>query len=104
MANRKYMALAVLLGVIGCASTSFPYKFYGINADSYGGSLLGPTPADDIPFAQCSPDPEPSPSPSGAVAVKGKCVVMKADAFFSLKLEFQQMQLDLQQCQSPQPR
>lgn len=63
--------------LIGCVSASIGYKYYGLDADSYGGKLLGPKPKDDIPFEVCKPDEQS----------KGKCAVMLSAEFKSMATE-----------------
>lgn len=85
----KHFSLGLLLGIvlIGCAG--FSYRYYGLDLPSYDGTLLGPKPEDDISFSVCKPDDQS----------KGKCVVLKADEFFRLKQEYQDMQERLKACE-----
>lgn len=80
-----------LLIVAGCGTIPFTYRYYGLNAKSYEGMLLGPMQPDDLPFSICTPSAE-SRSP---------CVVLKAEEFYALKLDYLQTKQDLITCQSP---
>lgn len=84
----------LLLGLLvlgGCAAVPFSYKYYGLDAKSYDGTLLGPAVGDDLPFTICAPTPE-SRSP---------CVVFQADEFYAMKQDYLQTKQDLINCQKP---
>lgn len=88
--NRSFaFGMLFTLCALGCAGVTFPYKYYGLNADSYAGSLLGPEPKDDIPFESCKPtDFDKSP-----------CVVMKTKDVLTLKLDYLETAAKLKQCE-----
>jgi hypothetical protein len=75
--------------LVGCISAKIGYKYYGIDAESYGGHLLGPKPSDDILFSVCKPDDQ----------VKGKCVVLLVDEFQAMATELIQLRAALKDCQ-----
>ncbi len=85
----RQFTIGLILGalLVGCAS--FNYRYYGLEAVSYEGKLLGPKPENDIPFSQCKPDD----------VVKGKCVVMLVDDFFSMKKDYEDTKAQLRACQ-----
>jgi hypothetical protein len=95
------MAVGIALGVFGCASlTTFPYHWYGLQAASYNGTLLGPMPADDQALQLCNPlapSPEPSASPH-----PGACVVMVSSEFYKLKADYETLENNLNDCESGQ--
>jgi len=81
-----------LLGILfalGCA-TAFPYRYYGLNASNYDGTLQGPKPSDDLPLSKCKPDDQ----------VKGKCYVVLASEMDKIKLGYKDLVNQLQTCQS----
>lgn len=80
------IAIGFLLA--GCVS-AIGYRYYGIDAKSYEGTLLGPKPKDDIPFHSCEPDEQN----------KGKCVVMLTDDFKAMATELLQLRVALKDCQ-----
>ena len=67
----------LLLAIIGCGAT-FPFKHYGLDAQNYDGTLLGPDPKQDLPLSECKPDER----------VRGKCVVMLSSEFFRMKFNY----------------
>jgi hypothetical protein len=93
------LAVGIALGVFGCASlTTFPYQWYGLQAASYNGTLLGPTPADDQALALCNPV-QPSPQPSSPPHA-GACVVMVSSEFYRLKADYETLENSLSDCQA----
>lgn len=102
MKKAHALCLIILLYLAGCATAGFTYKWYGLEAESYQGKLLGPDPSLDLEFTKCQPDPDASPDPSPNPAPspeKGKCVVMLSSEFFAMKLAYEQLQKDLSNCQ-----
>lgn len=84
----KRLLLLLVIILPACGAT-FAYKFYGVDAVSYEGNLLGEKPEDDIPFARCKPDD----------VEKGKCVVMLKEEFFQMKADYLQTKQALIDCQ-----
>lgn len=83
--------LLVGLCLAGCVSMSFPYNYYGLNAVSYQGTLLGKTVAQDVDLAStCTPDDK----------IKLKCVVMKVGDFYQMQSDFLTGQQALIDCQA----
>jgi hypothetical protein len=82
MGKQFYIGLVCGFILVGCAGVSFPYKYYDPQFINYDGSLLGATPKDDLPGSSCAPTAN-NPHP---------CVVMFTQTFFSMKLEFEDMQ------------
>lgn len=95
MGMRRVFALGLLAGVAltACAGAKFSYRWYGLSAERYEGTLLGPKPENDLHFSVCEPDPEPSPGASPVATKRGKCVVVLADEFARLRTDY----LDLEQ-------
>lgn len=87
--NFIYGVLISSLFYLGCAVT-FPYKHYGLDAQSYEGKLLGPKPTQDIDLKICKPDEQ----------VSGKCIVMLGDDFHKMKADFKNLVEQLKACQS----
>lgn len=88
----RFLILGLVLGVVidGCATQgAFTYKYYGVDAVSYDGSLLGPKAVNDLSFKVCEPDAQ----------VKGKCVIMLRDEFFRMKGDFLMLEKNLISCQ-----
>lgn len=84
-----YMLVGVLL--FGCAGASFPYRYYGLDAQSYDGWLRGEKPEDDLKLGECMPNDSD----------KSPCVVFKTDAMLRMKQEYQDMELRLRKCEKP---
>lgn len=93
MVKLRSFAAGLLLGLLplGCAGVG--YRYYGLDAKSYEGTLLGPAPKYDLPFASCAP----------TASVKSPCVVILQDEFFKMKQELLQLRQDLQTCQGVSP-
>lgn len=88
--SRNLVVLSSLvIGILGCGGTEFPYKYYGIDAKSYEGKLLGPTAKQDLPFAKCKPDD----------AQKGKCVLMLVDEFEMFRFDYMRCKETLKEAQ-----
>lgn len=69
----------------GCASPGFNYRYYGLSEmDFTKGFILGPEAKDDLPFDRCA---------------KNGCVVMFAQDFFAMKLDFLDTQNRLTACE-----
>lgn len=85
--SRVVLAMVVFGGLGSCSS--FPYRHYGLDAQSYEGTLLGPEPKDDLPLSVCKPDDQ----------VQGKCIVVLAAEWFRLKQEYLDMQSRLKACE-----
>ncbi len=80
-----------LFSLCVCSCAGFAYHYYGIDGVSYkDGTLLGPTPKDDIPFSSCEP----------TAADKHPCVIMFAKEFFALKQDYQDTQTKLSDCEA----
>jgi len=94
----KFLSLGLVIGFIldGCATpAAFTYKYYGLSPVSYDGSLLGPTPAQDLNLKDCEPTPATPTTP----AVKGKCIVMLSPEFYRLKGDYLTCEKSLIACQ-----
>ena len=86
----RHVCLGLVVGVLLAGCASFIYRSYGLEGVSYkDGTLLGPKPADDLPFSTCEP----------TEGVKHPCVVMLAEEFFAFKLDYQDTQDRLKQCE-----
>lgn len=86
---KRFIAFS-LIGLLGCSTVGFTYRFYYPRLVSYKGQLLGPTTQSDLDAeATCKPDDRRH----------TKCVVMKLDEFLRLKGDYLQLQADLNACQ-----
>lgn len=85
------VALGFTLGLIlsACVASTFPYKYYALDADSYTGSLKGPTTSEDLLMTMCRPTDSD----------KAPCLVMFTSAFLRLKESYQKCQVDLETLQ-----
>lgn len=96
MNHPRTLVVGIVAGLLLSACVglrpTFPYKYYGLNADNYAGGLLGAEEKDDLPLDQCKPDD---------IAV-GKCMVMFADDFYQLKSDYLKAKSDLIDCQGNQ--
>lgn len=91
--------LGVLLGVLLVGCTSFGYKYYGISeVDWETGKILGPKPADDLPFSACKPLEIADPA-TGQIKLKHQCVIMFSSEFFEMKKEHESLKIKLINCQ-----
>lgn len=78
--------------LLGCGTAAtWNYRVYGLNADSYEGTLLAAdkTGKDDLPLSVCKPDAK----------IKGKCIVVLKDEYFKFKNDYlatKQALIDLQ--------
>lgn len=95
MVNRFSTGFVACLFLVGCAGASYPYKYYGLAAASFQGSLLGPGPKDDVDLMKCEP----------TAANARPCIVMFTDAFLRSKSDYLNQQTriidlerQLQQC------
>lgn len=71
------------------ASNLFPFKYYALNANSYEGSLIGPTTDQDLLLKMCAP----------TEADKAPCLVMFTSDFLRLKEAHMKCQIDLDAAQ-----
>jgi len=87
---------AFLLGVIvsACASPIFPYRFYGLDAVNYDGTLKGPKPAQDLNLKECQP---PITQPD-----KAMCMVVKTQDYLLLRNDYLGCKVELEACQRNQ--
>lgn len=89
--SHKGFAIGVFFGLItSCAAVTFPYKYYGMSAESYKGKLLGPTEKDDLDLAMCEP----------TTADMSPCTVMTSAAYMALKQDYVDKVSQLNNCQS----
>lgn len=88
MVKHFLLGFAACLLLVGCAG--FAYHYYGLEGVTYtNGKLLGPKPQDDLPFSNCEPTAQD----------KHPCVVMFAKDFFAFKLDYEDTQQKLKECQ-----
>lgn len=88
MGLREFVwGLVVGACLVGCASFTYPY--YGIDAESYNGTLKGPELKDDIAFHVCKPNEFD----------KAPCVAMRAKDFLAMKQELLTLRAELKSCQ-----
>jgi hypothetical protein len=90
------LGLVVGFSFASCATpAAFVYKYYGLDAVSYDGTLQGPKPAQDLSLKVC----EPIPATPTAPAKPGQCVVMQREEFFRLKGDYLILEKNLAACQ-----
>lgn len=89
MVNRHFViGFIACLVLMGCSG--FSYHYYGLDQVDYQqGFMRGPKPKDDLPFSVCAPD----------ASNKFKCVVLLAKDFFAFKQDYEDVKLQLQECQ-----
>lgn len=87
------LASGLILGLLAVGCAGFTFKYYGLAAVSYDGTLLGPSADKDVPFSRCAP----------TEADKGPCVIMFTSEFFALKTDYQNLKAQLKECQSTRP-
>ena len=82
-------SLGLFLGVLlaGCASATFPYKYYYV--DGVTSPLLGHEPKDDLPAATCNKD----------ALGNHTCTVMLKSEYEAMILDYLDLQDKLIQCQ-----
>ena len=78
MICRYLIALIMFFG--SCASSPFPYRFYGLDgADFSSGILIGSNPTHDLAFKVCAPH---------AQTGERTCIVMRLEDFQLLRSDF----------------
>ena len=88
--SKSLVVLGSSLWLFACqAAEKFPFAYYGLDAKSYSGRLLGPSPKQDLPLERCKPDEE----------VRGKCIVMLVDEFELFRLDWDRLKQELIECQ-----
>lgn len=90
---RRDFLVGILAGVMisGCAGLAWNYKWYGLDAVSYDGTLLGPSAQEDLSLKVCDPTQEPK--------KRGKCVVMLKAEFERLQMDWEVQKKQLEECQ-----
>lgn len=89
--QKGYMIL--ILGMLtACASLSFNFKSYGLQAQNYDGKLLAAKPENDLSLKMCEPNDQ----------YHGKCVVMMADEYYRMKTEHTDLEERLKDCEASQ--
>lgn len=85
------VVIAFILGVTisACVASTFPYRYYALDADSYNGSLKGPSQDQDLLMKMCLPTEHD----------KAPCLVMFTSAFMRLKESYMKCQSDLEAAQ-----
>lgn len=84
-----FAGFALALVLLACAAApTFNYKFYNISGNSFAGTLLGPTPKDDVPFERCLP-----------VNGKQQCVVVFYTELDALIKDYKTTKQNLIDCQ-----
>jgi hypothetical protein len=94
----RYLILGLVIGFFldGCSTpAAFTYKYYGLEAVSYSGNLLGPTAQQDLSLKLCEPVPATPTTPEK----KGQCIVMLKPEFIKLKGDYLFMEKQLISCQ-----
>lgn len=94
------IAFCALFAVPSCASEPlFPYRHYGLQAESYEGVLLADKAENDLPLARCTPIINGESDPGAEPMVEYQCVVILKDEFFKLRADHLKLQSELQACQ-----
>ena len=75
------------LFLVAASCAAFPYKWYGI--DPSASKLLGPSPGDDLPLANCQ----------GSDGQKGKCAVLFIEEFERLMTDYVETKNRLKACE-----
>lgn len=91
MERLKSVVIGFAIGLLleGCAHATFAYKYYGLDAVSYDGTLSGPTAPQDQSLKLCQP----------TLADKSPCVVMLSTEFLRLKGDHLNLENELVACQ-----
>ncbi len=90
MGLRKSFLLGLFSAILLASCAGFSYRYYGLAGVGYEqGKLLGPKESDDLPFSKCAPNGES----------KFPCVVMFTKEFMAFKLDYEDTQQKLIDCQ-----
>lgn len=81
--------VSLLCPAVGCSHGNAP-RYYSLDVSSYEGTLLSPSPEEDVDFSQCRPDPQK----------KTKCVVIFVDEFLRFKQDYLDLKNTLEACES----
>lgn len=89
------IAFSFVFGLIlsACIASKFPFRYYTLNADSYDGSLLGPTDSQDVALKMCAP----------TESNRAPCLVLFTSEFLRLKESYIKCQIDLDRAQRGNP-
>lgn len=87
--GRVVIAFIFGVAISSCVASTFPYKYYVLDAESYSGSLKGPSQDQDVLMKMCSPTEQD----------KAPCLVMFTSAFMRLKESYMKCQTDLEAAQ-----
>lgn len=85
------VSIGFLVGILitACVSSTFPFKYYALDANSYDGKLVGPISSQDLLLKMCSPSD----------ADKAPCMVLFTSEFLRLKESYMKCQVDLSAAQ-----
>lgn len=88
----RHALVAFCIFVVSCGSAQFPYDYYAIDLPSYEEGELLPQNEDlpNLPLSTC----DPTTAPEGE-----KCVVVLAEEFRQLVLEYIEMKERLKACE-----
>jgi hypothetical protein len=84
---KKFWLVPGCLLLVAASCAAFPYKYYGI--DPSASKLLGPSPRDDLPLANCQ----------GVDGQKGKCAVLFIEEFERLMIDYTEIKNQLKACE-----
>lgn len=87
--GRVVLSFILGLAISACVASTFPYKYYALDSDSYTGTLKGPTQDQDVLMSMCLPSEHD----------KAPCLVMFTSAFMRLKESYMKCQVDLEAAQ-----
>lgn len=96
MGQLKTIAVSLVMGFLldGCAAHAlFSYKYYGLDAVSYDGTLSGPTAQQDESLQVCQP----------TATDKSPCVVMLSAEFYRLKGDHLNLENEVVACEQNCP-
>lgn len=88
--SRSYLLGAgSMLLLTACAGVAFPYKYYGLSAETYKGALVGVNPGDDLTLDRCTP----------TKADDAPCIVMLKPDFLLMKKDYKDTKTQLISCE-----
>lgn len=94
MTREASFVLGLTLGVllVSCATAAFPYKYRypDENVDYTKGALIGDVASNDVAFSTCAP----------TATNKRPCTCLETPTFLALKLDYQDTQQKLKECES----
>lgn len=88
--SRSYLLGAgSMLLLTACAGVAFPYKYYGLSAVTYNGTLVGPDAGSDLTLDKCAPTKSDD----------APCIVMLKPDFLLMKKDYKDTKTQLISCE-----